>query len=213
MKNRNFNIQIPKEHYSWEYDSKNRWISYWHQINQVLQTKPKRVLEIGVGNKTVTNYLKARNIEVITIDIDKDLSPDYLCSVTEISKHFKENSFDTILCAEILEHLPFEYFGKSLKEIQKVAKNYAIISLPYHGLNFRFSLKLPLTKERNLLIKIPLPLTHKYDGEHYWEIGKRGYPLGKILKIISKFFEIEKKYIVPETPSHTFFILKKKNEP
>jgi ubiquinone/menaquinone biosynthesis C-methylase UbiE len=209
MKNRNFHTQTPRNHYSWGYDSKHRWISYWHQINQVLQTKPKRVLEVGVGSKTVTNYLKAQGIEVITVDIDKDLSPNYVCSVTEISKHFEENSFDTILCAQVLEHLPFENFEKALGELQKVTKKYLILSLPWFGINFRITFKFPLWREKHLFFKLPLPLTHKFDGEHYWEIGKRNYSPSKIFGIIKKYFEIERRYIIPETPSHTF-ILKKK---
>ena len=207
MISREFNA---KKHYSWEYDSKNRFMSYWHQIQEVLKTKPKKILEIGIGNETVTNYLKTQGIEVVTVDIEKDLNPDYVCSVTDIDKYFKENSFDTILCAEVLEHLPFEDFEIALKKMHKITKNYVIISLPHFGINFRFSFKIPLRKEKNLLIKIPLPLIYKYDGEHHWEIGYRGYSLGKILKIFSKFFDIKKEFLVPETPSHHLFVLRKK---
>ena len=207
MISREFNV---KKHYSWEYDSKNRFISYWHQIREVLKTNPKKVLEIGIGNSTVTNYLKMQAIEVVTVDIKKDLNPDYVCSVTDIDKYFKEYSFDTILCAEVLEHIPFEDFGRALNKMHKIVKNYVIISLPHFGINFRFSFKIPLRKERNLLIKIPLPIIHKFDGEHYWEIGKKGYSLNRILKIFSKFFDIEKEFLVPETPSHHLFVLRKK---
>jgi len=207
MISREFNA---KKHYSWEYDSKNRFISYWYQTREVLKTGPKKILEIGIGNKTVTNYLKVQEIEVVTVDTEKDLNPDYVCGVTDIDKYFKENSVDTILCAEVLEHLPFENFETALKKMHKITKNYTIISLPHFGINFRFSFKFPLIKEKNLLIKIPLPIAHKYDGEHYWEIGYKGYSLRKISKIFSKFFDIEREFLVPETPSHHFFVLRKK---
>ena len=51
-----------------------------------------------------------------------------------------------------------------------------------------------------------------FDGEHYWEIGKAGYPLNKIIKDIQKTgFKIEKTYRIFENPYHRFFILKKIN--
>jgi len=206
-----FEPQVPKEHYFQGYDTKERFISYWYQIDAVLKTKPKKVLEIGIGNKTVTNYLRTQGIEVTTVDIDENLDPDYVCSVTELSNCFEGKIFDTILCAEVLEHLPFEYFEISLKEMQKVTRNYVIISLPNFG-TARFSFKIPRIKEKNILIKLPYSKEHKFDGEHYWEIGKKGYPLSKILAIISQFFEIENNYLLPENPYHRFFVLRAKNK-
>ena len=38
----------------------------------------------------------------------------------ELSSYFGEKSFDTILCCEVLEHIPFEYFEKSLEEIKSL---------------------------------------------------------------------------------------------
>ena len=51
---------------------------------------------------------------------------------------------------------------------------------------------------------------HKFNGEHYWEIGKAGYPLSKIIMDIQRAgFKVEKTYRVFEFPYHRFFILKK----
>uniref|UniRef100_A0A7C5V3W0 Methyltransferase domain-containing protein n=1 Tax=Caldicellulosiruptor owensensis TaxID=55205 RepID=A0A7C5V3W0_9FIRM len=203
-----FKPQVPREHYFKDYDTKERWISYWYQINEVLKTRPEKVLEVGIGNKTVSDYLRKLGITVVTADVDKSLEPDYVCSVTELSKYFNENEFDTVLCAEVLEHIPFEYFEKALEELWKVSKMYVILSLPHFGVVFSLSLKIPLLKRINITVKIPLPLRHVFDGQHYWEVGKKGYSLGNILKILSKLFYIKKTYIVPENPYHRFFILR-----
>ena len=62
---------------------------------------------------------------------------------------------------------------------------------------------------------VPLPRlknpTHKFDGEHYWKIGKAEYPLNKIINEIQKAgFWVEKTYSrVFENPYHRFFILRK----
>ena len=39
----------------YEYDQKPRWISYWHQIDEVLRLAPQTVLEIGIGNQWVSH--------------------------------------------------------------------------------------------------------------------------------------------------------------
>jgi len=60
----------------------------------------------------------------------------------------------------------------------------------------------------------PLPRIKKpinnFDGEHYWEIGKAGYPLSKIINEIQKAgFRVKKTYRIFENPYHRFFILRK----
>jgi len=197
----------PKSRYKFlQYNGKSRWMSYWHQINEVLSLKPKNVLEIGIGNKTVANYLKSQGVEVITFDKDEKLKPDVVGDVLEIP--FGNNSFDVILCAEVLEHLFFNDFENALYELKRVSKKYVVLSLPHFGHSITLSIKIPLIKEKRLAIRIPHPIAHKL-GEHYWEVGKRGYSLSKIKKILKKYFKIKKDYIPFENQYHHFFILEK----
>ena len=63
-----------------------------------------------------------------------------------------------------------------------------------------------------MLIPLPRlkPPKHEFNGEHYWEIGKVGYPLSKITKDIERAgFNIERTYRVFENPYQRFFILRK----
>lgn len=202
--------QVAKEHYFKDYDTKERWMSYWYQINELLAIGPKKVLEIGIGNKIVNNCLKIQGIKIVSVDIDEKLEPDYVCSVTELNRYFRESSFDTVLCAEVLEHLPFEYFEKSLKEIQRVAKRYTVITLPYSGIKISLTIRIPFLRiSKSFPAVIPFPRKHKFDREHYWEVGKKGYSLNKIMKIMDKFFKIKKRYFIPENPNHIMFVLQK----
>lgn len=90
-------LQVEPNHYFNEfYDSKERWISYWHQINEIIKLNPKRVLEIGIGNSFVSKYLKERKLNIVTLDIDSRLNPDVVGSVLNIP--LKDNSFDVIAC-------------------------------------------------------------------------------------------------------------------
>lgn len=196
------------ENYLDGYNNRDRWMSYWQQNEIVLSLKPKRILEIGIGNKTVTNYLKSHGIEVTTLDLNESLKPDIVASIERMP--VPDESFDAVLAAEILEHLSFDKFEACLKEIRRVTKKYAVISLPDWGWTFYFIFKTPLLKKFQAMFKISGVLKHKFNGEHCWEIGKRGYPLSKIKKEIEiSGFKILKDFITPDSPYHHFFILEK----
>mgnify|MGYP001599184412 CR=1 FL=1 len=196
------------DYFSPNYDDQKRWISYWYQIKEILEFNPKKVLIIGKGNGLVSEYLKLVGIKVVILDIDETLSPDVISSVLKIP--FVENEFDTVLCAQVLEHLPYSEFNKALSEIERVAKVGAVISLPHFGPAIRFFLKIPFLPEWRFILKLPYPIKHQFKGEHYWEIGKRGYLLRRIRNDIKKSgFTIKNDYLVFENPLHHFFILKK----
>jgi len=44
----------PNHYFNEKYDSKSRFISYWHQIYEIVRLRPKNVLEIGIGNGFVS---------------------------------------------------------------------------------------------------------------------------------------------------------------
>lgn len=190
-----------------QYDYKNRWISYWHQLNEILDSNPQSVLEIGVGSKVVSNYLKNQGIKVVTLDIDDNLKPDVKASI--IKMPFEDNFFDVVLCAEVLEHLPFEKFEESLKELKRISRKNVVLSLPHFGHSLKLSFKIPFIKEKKIAVRLAFPIKHKFNGEHYWEIGKRGYPLAKIKKTLKGHFKIKKEFIPFENQYHHFFILEK----
>lgn len=199
-----------KNYFNASYDTKARWNSYWYQIHEVVKLKPRRLLEIGIGNKTVSDYLKKIGVNVTTCDLDKSLNPDIVADILNLP--FKKDSFDVVLCAEILEHLPFKQVPSALKQIHKVTNKYAIITLPHFSLtNLYLGFKIiPFIPKKQITIKVDFPFNHSFGGEHYWEIGKKKYDLGRVKKtLIDSSFFIEKDYSPPENPRHHFFILKK----
>ncbi len=206
-------IWVPKEHYKEGYDNLERFISYHHQIDFARKLSPKNILEIGVGNKTVSNYLKNNGFKVTTFDLDKKLEPDYVGDLRELP--FDDNSFDLVMCCEVLEHLPFSEFEKALSEIKRVSKKNAIISIPNSskivGIHFKFPGMFFLFHKPLLsfIFSIPFPIKHKFDGEHYWEIGKKGYSLKKVMNKIRKHFKIKKSMRLKLNTYHHFFVLEK----
>lgn len=204
----------PEIYFKKTYDSKKRFCSYWHQIDEIMDLNHRRVLEIGVGSGFTARYLKAKGVSVVTIDIEKVLRPDITADIIHLP--FKDSSFDIVACFELLEHLPYEDFTRCLSEISRVTNRRAVLSLPDAGRIFRYLFELPFTVNAiKGIITMPRlkKLVHQFDGYHYWEIAKAGYPLKRIMKDIDGAgFRIEKNYRVFENPGHRFFVLRKRHE-
>ncbi len=210
MQNRH---KISAPHYfNKNYDSKERFCSYWHQIDEILSLYPAEILEIGTGNGFVRNYLKRKNIQTTALDTDFRLQPDVAGSVLRIP--FKKQTFDLLSCCQVLEHLPYASFAAALEEIYRVSRKYALLSLPDITTVYRIDIELPgLSKAIKKLMPHPFPRppVHRFDGEHYWEIGKKDYPVKRIQKDIrSSGFRIIRTYRVFEFYYHRFFVMKKK---
>jgi len=193
-----------------EYDSKQRFISYWHQINEVLVLHPSSVLEIGIGNGFVSQYLKHHGVNITTCDNDQTLSADYTASIIHLP--FDKNSFEAVTAYEVLEHMPYQEALKALRELHKVSSRWVIISLPEANRSLRFEVPVPKVTKVKKLISLPYlwpPKKPLFKG-HFWEIGQKGYSLKKILQDIKDSgFKILRTYRVFENPRHRFFILEK----
>jgi len=203
--------QVNKEHYNFErYCFEERFVSYWHQLKEIFALEPESVLEIGPGDRVFESYIKNNSeINYKSIDIAEDLNPDIVANIEKIP--LEDNSFDVVCVFEVLEHLPFEKFPEVLKELKRVSKKYIIMSVPHWGRHFALELKLPYFGKIRLQHKFAWwPIEHKFNGQHYWEIGKKDCSLKKVKKIIKEEgLEIKKDYIVFNSPYHHFFVLEK----
>lgn len=191
------------------YITKDRWDNYWYQIQGVrMFDEARSVLEIGPGGKLVSAVLAKLGFFVKTLDINENIEPDYVASADNLP--ITDKSFDIVLAAEVLEHLPFDKVEKTLSEIKRVSRMGAVISLPHSGYAFSFAFKIPLIKWKSKVFKIPHFWKKKTSiTEHCWETGIKNYPVNKIEKEIKKAgFKIIKKNIGHDDPAHIFFILK-----
>jgi len=206
--------QVNSDHYEFKkYVNKNhRWVSYWHQIDEILDAKASSVLEVGAGAPVLKKMISIFSPEISykILDIAEDLNPDYVGSVTDIP--VDANVFDIVCAFQILEHIPYDEFESGLKELSRVSKKRVLISLPHFGPAIRIFIKIPLLPDIKLALKIPYPIKHRWNGEHYWEIGKKNYSPNRIRKDIRKHFVIVKEYIPFENQCHRFYILEKKSD-
>lgn len=195
-------------YYNDSYDSKERFCSYWHQIDEIRKLSPRKVLEIGIGNGFVTNYLRHKGLSLTTLDPVQELRPNIVGSVLNLP--VAGNAFDVVSCCQVLEHLKYRDFTRALIEIARVSKSYVVLSLPDKTTVYRIDLNLPRLPTIRRLLHHPRhrPDVHHFDGEHYWEIGKKGYSLKRIeYDIRQAALKILKNYRVFEFPYQRFFIL------
>jgi len=194
------------------YNNQARFNSYWNQVNEVLEHRPDRVLEIGIGTGLVAWHLRRLGIDVVTLDVDERLEPDVVGSVLSIP--LEDRCFDAIACFEVLEHLPFRDLPEALAEIYRVTNDRAFISLPDTQPRCRMFLHIPrlLEARKVLSIRRPYPREHEFDGEHRWEIGKDGLRVEHIVNAMEKCgFAVARTHVPFEVPSQRFFQLRRKH--
>ena len=203
--------QVERTHYKISgYGYAGRFVSYFNQISLAIKTNPSSILEIGSGDKVFSSYIKQNTkIEVKTLDLAEDLNPDVIGDIRSIP--FADKSFDTVCAFEVLEHIPFEEVKTALGEMFRVSKNYVFISVPHFSPQFKFLLKIPFIPEIKFAIKIPYFKKHKFDGEHYWELGKSGFKKSRLKNLLKEYGEVEMDFIPFENQYHHFILVKKTN--
>lgn len=213
---------IPREYYDFSfYVSKERMITYWHQAKEILERSPQRVLEVGIGNGIVASILKSYGIAVMTADINESLHPDVVLSITQLDKHFKEGELPFVLCARVLQHLPFSEFDQSLSQLRFATQKHVLLTLPVETCRLYIRLRITGSKPFTLSIGFPLilkrilqrmfSLSQASKTQNFWKINQaRHVSMSNVRRIIRKHFIIEKSYQVPEDMAHAFFVLRKK---
>lgn len=203
------NRQVDASHYDFAtYVTPARFASYWHQVNEVISLKPRTVLEVGPGPGIVTHILREQRIKVTTCDIVDDTRPALRASALHLP--FRSDSFDVVLCCQVLEHIPFESSIAALAEFRRVCSTACVISLPHAGRYWAYTLHVPkLGTVRFGLQPQLLAPAHRFDGQHYWEIGKRGYSARAVRRRYKALFQTVRSFRVHDNHYHQFFVLVK----
>jgi SAM-dependent methyltransferase len=98
----------------------------------ILREGYKHVLDVGCGIGQGVAIMRNKGIEAYGIDISEKIKPfwkegkiDKFCQVSCADKiPFPDDSFDLVVCTEVMEHIPEEGVKKVLKEIKRVGKKY-----------------------------------------------------------------------------------------
>ncbi len=114
------------------------WNFFRNLINLIASKSVDSILDVGCGEGFTLNRLKGKGIgkrlegiehSIDAIELGKKIYPDI--KITQGSIYdlpYQDNSFDLVLCTEVLEHL--EDPKKGLEELIRVSKKYLVISVP-----------------------------------------------------------------------------------
>jgi len=191
------------------------FINSYYQYRDLLRCGPcHSVLLIGPGQGLDTVVLRWRGYEVTTFDIDTTFAPDVVGSVHAMPQ-FADGQFDAMIASHVLEHMAAPYFDQALEELARVAR-YAIVYLPLTGrtLHARFTpgfkgLDFSLLVDYYNYFHRPNGVTARYcSGQHFWEIGMRGYRVRDILRRMQQRFDVLDAYRNRDWPGSMNFVLR-----
>ena len=90
------------------------------------------VLDIGCGDGFITNALP-ESLRVVGMDTSEE-ALKYVKRETKLGAlprtEFADNSFDLVMANDVIEHLPRSVFREGMREIERIAAKYVIITVP-----------------------------------------------------------------------------------
>lgn len=195
------------EYLSEGYFSPKQWNSFCFQAGAVYKLLHSgKILEIGAGSGFVGGVLRTIGFSVESLDVNEHLLPTYVGDISSVDFNL-DKTYDCVLCAEVLEHIPFEKFNICMKNIFDLSNQYVIITLP----NCEYSRKFQLKINNHIIIGINLGKRYApIASMHFWELNSDTYcKYEYIRKEITKFFEVIEEGTVFDNEYHNYFILKK----
>jgi len=176
------------------------------------------ILIIGPGQGLDAAVLNWRGFRVVTFDIDSTFGPDVIGSCHEMPM-FADAEFDVVIASHVLEHLPVPYLDQALDEIARVGR-YALLYLPVAG---RHAVMRIIPGVRNIELTAivdffrfwerPDGRNPKYcGGQHYWEVGFRGFRVRELRRRFSRSFVVLDDYRNRDwLPSYNFVVRSRRN--
>jgi ubiquinone/menaquinone biosynthesis C-methylase UbiE len=206
-------IQVSSEaHYdALAYLSPQRMASIAYQFRLAAKHFPNSsVLEVGIGAGLSTALLRQSGHRVTTVDVDARLRPDRLGSITALP--CSDEEFDTCLCCQVLEHLPWQSVKLALNELYRVATLGSVISVPTNQptwLIMKYDARSWGTRRLRLPNRANKPLRLS-NGEHYWELESNVSTGEFRALILASGFDIACELQPVENMYHHFFVLTKR---
>jgi len=119
---------------TWEnYDSDKQADLRVETLCKILPEGVRTILDVGSGNGLITNQLADEycitGMDTSEVALRYLKCPSVLASITDIP--FADNSFDVLICNEVLEHLGNQDLAIAVNELKRVARDFVIIGVPH----------------------------------------------------------------------------------
>jgi SAM-dependent methyltransferase len=129
-----------------------RWLLrrfYKRIVELVGTTDARQILDVGCGEGFTLQELRESGVEAAMVGVDYRQAALAWSEANGVAQSrlnvadahhlpFPDNSFDLVLCLEVLEHLPDS--GVGLRELLRVARDCVVVSVPhepfFRGANF-----------------------------------------------------------------------------
>lgn len=174
-----------------KFESREHWLSYWHQIKimEGIVNPNDSLIEVGIGTGFTSNYLKGKNIDVLTVDVDENKSPDIVADAVNFAPKKKYDHF----CAfEVFEHMDFNEMVRTIDNLKSYINKNIFISVPVFK-------KTPIALELKVKsfwksITVPIPKTKIIDPHHAWELNYKEFTEKHLIsKFEKRNFILQKK--------------------
>jgi SAM-dependent methyltransferase len=124
---------ISREGYSADQLGKHE-IARLQMIEDLIPSSVKYILDAGCGEGIITNPLNNKGKDILGLDISYPSlryikSKKIQSSIEQMP--FMDGTFDLVLSSSVLEHLPYDLLLGTAKELDRVSREYILVSTPY----------------------------------------------------------------------------------
>jgi SAM-dependent methyltransferase len=102
-------------------------------VESLLPAGVKSILDVGSGKGEIVNNLH-RDYQAVALDVSQIALTHVRCPRvlgTIEALPFADQSFNLVICLEVIEHLPDAAFRHGIQELQRVSENWMIVGVPY----------------------------------------------------------------------------------
>lgn len=160
-------------------------------IKDYLDKQPKKIkiLDLGCGEGVLVEEYKKKGYDII--GLDTNFKSDYVIRGDATNTGFKDNTFDLILCLDVIEHLYPEQQDKLIKEIEGIIKDNGKIILSTRNLaNFVSRIRFLIRGELHRTSSI-----YRHKGDR---------PIREYLDLLENKFKIERRIGLINFRKYTF---------